>query len=157
MKNEIQPQITVREAHPSDQEAIVQFQIEMAWETEKVRLKPETIKSGVRAVFDNPHLGRYFVTENNGEVIASLMVTYEWSDWRNSLVWWLQSVYVIPQYRRHGVFRKMYEHIRSLVIENENVAGIRLYMIHHNEVAGRVYEQMGMDGNHYRLFEWMKS
>ena len=157
MEMEIVSQINVREAVTEDQEIIARFQIEMAWETEKVTLAPETIQSGVQAVFENPHLGKYYVAELNGQVIASLMITYEWSDWRSSLVWWLQSVFVVTQYRKHGVFRKMYEHIRQLVESNKDVAGIRLYMIHHNAVAGRVYEQMGMDGNHYRLFEWMKS
>lgn len=149
-------EITIRPAQPTDWETIAGFQIAMAAETENVKLEEATINAGVIAVFSNPNLGRYFVAEAGNRIIASQMVTYEWSDWRNSQVWWLQSVYVIPEFRRQGVFRKMYNHVKTLVEHNKEISGIRLYMIHHNHTASKVYENMGMDGNRYRLFEWMK-
>jgi GNAT superfamily N-acetyltransferase len=150
------PKILVREAKPNDWETIAGFQIAMAMETENVRLDEATINPGVLAIFTNPNLGRYFVAESGNKIIASLMVTYEWSDWRNSTVWWLQSVYVLPEFRRKGVFSMMYRFIRQRVEQMPGVSGLRLYMIHHNETAGKAYEKLGMDGNHYRMFEWMK-
>jgi len=150
------PNISVREANPNDWETIAGFQIAMAMETENVRLDEATINSGVLAIFTNPNLGRYFVAESDSKVIASLMVTYEWSDWRNSTVWWLQSVYVLPEFRRQGVFSMMYHAIRKIVEQMPDVGGVRLYMVHHNQAAGKAYAKLGMDGNHYRMFEWMK-
>ncbi|MCU0454686.1 MAG: GNAT family N-acetyltransferase [Bacteroidales bacterium] len=103
--------ITVRTATREDAEAIIYFQLNMAWETEAMRLVPETVTKGVNAVFEDPSRGQYYVAEDNGRRIASLLITYEWSDWRNANVWWLQSVYVVPEFRRKGVFRLMYSHI----------------------------------------------
>ncbi len=149
-------QITVKEASPEDQEMIIGFQIDMAWETEKVKLDENTIRLGVQNVFKNPNLGRYYVAKANNLIVASLLITYEWSDWRNSIVLWIQSVYVIPKYRKRGVFRKMYENIKQQVERDNEIAGIRLYMVHNNRIAAHVYEKLGMDGNRYRLFEWLK-
>jgi len=146
----------IRFAAIEDLEIIARFQILMADETENVALEKNTIEKGVKAVFDNPHLGRYYVAEIDGQVVACLLTTFEWSDWRNAMVWWLQSVYVLPEYRKTGVFRKMYLHIKDLVLANENVGGIRLYMITSNDQARKAYQAMGMDGEHYQLFEWMK-
>jgi predicted GNAT family acetyltransferase len=96
------------------------------------------------------------VAEAEGHIIASLLITYEWSDWRNATVWWIQSVYVIPAYRNIGVFTQMYQHIQQQAIQRRDVAGIRLYMVSENHTAGQVYQKMGMDGKKYRMFEWMK-
>jgi len=149
-------QITVKEASPEDKEMIIGFQIDMAWETEKVKLDENTIRLGVQNVFKNPNLGRYYVAKANNLIVASLLITYEWSDWRNSIVLWIQSVYVIPKYRKRGVFRKMYENIKQQVERDNEITGIRLYMVHNNRNADHVYEKLGMDGNRYRLFEWLK-
>ncbi|HQB48983.1 MAG TPA: GNAT family N-acetyltransferase, partial [Bacteroidales bacterium] len=137
-------QITVKEASPEDQEMIIGFQIDMAWETEKVKLDENTIRIGVQNVFKNPNLGRYYVAKANNLIVASLLITYEWSDWRNSIVLWIQSVYVIPKYRKRGVFRKMYENIKQQVERDNEIAGIRLYMVHNNRIAAHVYEKLGM-------------
>jgi GNAT superfamily N-acetyltransferase len=146
----------IRYATTDDQKTITRFQMLMADETENVVLEKNTIENGVKAVFDNPQLGRYYVAEINGQVVACLLTTFEWSDWRNAMVWWLQSVYVLPEYRKTGVFREMYLHIKNLVLSNEHVGGIRLYMITSNDRARKAYQAMGMDGEHYQLFEWMK-
>ena len=84
------------------------------------------------------------------------MITYEWSDWRNGNVYWIQSVYVLPEYRGKGVFKEMYLHIKLSVKETPGLSGIRLYVDKHNHRAQKVYNKIGMDGSHYQLFEWMK-
>ncbi len=127
----------------------------MAWETEEMKLVPETVTKGVNAVFDDPSRGQYYVAENDGYVIASLLITYEWSDWRNCNVWWFQSVYVAPEYRRQGIFRKMYDHIRNLA-EEQDIAGLRLYVETKNSRAQKTYEALGMSSEHYSFYEWMR-
>ena len=146
--------ISIRTATPDDAPSIIAFQQAMAMETEGMELKPDVITNGVMAVFRDTNKGRYYVAEDQGQVIASLMITYEWSDWRNAVIWWFQSVYVIPEYRRKGIFRMMYEHIRREGIEC-GIAGLRLYVESENLRAQKTYEAMGMDGRHYRTFEWM--
>ena len=145
----------IRKAVLEDMQAISGFQIKMAWETELLALHHETVINGVKAVFDNPNRGQYWVAADNGKVIASLLITSEWSDWRNAEVWWLQSVYVIPEFRRKGVFRKMYCRIKEEA-EKQNVAGLRLYVETHNSIARKTYEAIGMESEHYRLYEWLK-
>lgn len=147
--------ISVRKATREDAEAIIYFQLNMAWETEAMRLVPETVTKGVYAVFDDPSRGQYYVAEDEGHRIASLLITYEWSDWRNKNVWWLQSVYVVPEFRRKGVFRKMYSHIKQLAAEND-VAGLRLYVETNNIGAQKTYEALGMSSEHYNFYEWMR-
>ncbi len=156
MKEEKIPEILISDAQVTDCEVIAAFQQKMALETENLQLDPATLAAGVKAVFDHPEHGRYFVAKANNRIIASMMTTYEWSDWRNASVWWLQSVYVLPAYRGTGIFRKLYDHVRELAREQKQVAGIRLYVDKHNVQAQKVYEAVGMDGEHYRVFEWMK-
>ena len=147
--------ISIRQATLKDAPIIIDFQQKMAWETENMHLPPETVTKGVNGVFEEPSRGEYFVAESDGKVVASLLITHEWSDWRNSDVWWFQSVYVIPEYRRQGIFRKMYIHIRSLV-EEQGIAGLRLYVETKNKRAQKTYEAMGMSSEHYVFYEWMK-
>lgn len=139
-----------------DADSIVSFQVAMAKETEGVDLDRETCRTGVNAVFDDPSLGRYFVAEDEGRIIASLMITHEWSDWRAGTVWWIQSVYVIPELRGRGVYRALYDHVKQLARSDEGIRGIRLYVDRRNEDAQKVYTRLGMDGEHYVVFEWMK-
>ena len=145
----------VRKAVPEDLPAISEFQIKMAWETEQLALVPETVTYGIKAVFDESSRGQYWVATNSGIVIASFLITYEWSDWRNTNVWWLQSVYVIPEFRRKGVFREMYSRIKEEA-EKQNVAGLRLYVETNNVAAQKTYEALGMKSEHYRLYEWLR-
>jgi GNAT superfamily N-acetyltransferase len=147
--------ITIRIAKPSDAPAIIEFQIKMAWETEKMSLDPESVAKGVSAVFDDHSKGEYYVAETEGSVIASLLITYEWSDWRNTNVWWFQSVYVMPGFRRQGVFRKMYSCIKDQA-EEQGVAGLRLYVETTNARAKKTYEALGMSSEHYSFYEWMR-
>jgi ribosomal protein S18 acetylase RimI-like enzyme len=146
--------ITIRKATPDDAPAIIAFQKAMAMETEGLELKSELINNGVMAVFLDGSKGEYYVAEENGTVVASLMITFEWSDWRNANIWWFQSVYVIPEYRRMGIFRMMYEHVKKEGIAR-GIAGLRLYVESENTRAQKTYEAMGMDGGHYKTFEWM--
>jgi GNAT superfamily N-acetyltransferase len=105
--------IKIRKAILIDSPVIVDFQQKMAWETEQFALVPEIVTNGVNAVFEIPARGHYWVAEENGKIVASLLITYEWSDWRNTNVWWFQSVYVLPDYRRKGIFRSMYSVIKN--------------------------------------------
>jgi ribosomal protein S18 acetylase RimI-like enzyme len=147
--------ITIRKAVPSDAPSIIDFQQKMAWETEGLKLADDVLLKGVNAVFDNSSLGQYWVAEEDGKVISSLLITYEWSDWRNSQVWWIQSVYVLKPWRRMGIFRSMYLKIKEEAVRNE-VAGLRLYVETNNSVAQDTYESLGMQCQHYKLYEWLK-
>jgi len=147
--------ILIRKAKPSDAPSIIDFQLAMAWETEKMKLVPEIVTKGVDAVFHDQSRGQYYVAESDGKVVASLLITYEWSDWRNCSVWWFQSVYVVLEFRRQGVFRKMYSHIRELA-EEQDIAGLRLYVETKNSRAQKTYEALGMSSEHYAFYEWMR-
>jgi GNAT superfamily N-acetyltransferase len=145
-----------RAGRPDDLEAIVGFQIAMAKETEDLELDEETARRGVSQVFRDASLGSYYVAEEEGRVVGSLLITFEWSDWRAGTVWWIQSVYVAPSLRGSGVYRGLYEHVRDLARNDPGVRGIRLYVDRRNSVAQNVYARLGMDGDHYIVYEWMK-
>ena len=147
--------IIIRKAKPEDASAIIDFQQKMAWETEKLTLATEIITKGVNAVFANTIRGQYWVAEEEGNVVASLLITFEWSDWRNTNVWWFQSVYVLPAFRRTGIFRSMYSHIKNEA-DKHNVAGLRLYVESNNSRAQKTYEALGMKSEHYTMYEWLK-
>lgn len=147
---------TYREANLEDLEVIVRFQIAMALETERLNLDPQVCTRGVLAVLNHAKLGRYYVCQTEGAVIASTLITYEWSDWRNGLVWWIQSVYVEPSARQQGVYAGLYRHLQNLAQADNNVRGIRLYVDKRNGPAQEVYTRLGMNGEHYQVFEWMK-
>ncbi len=146
----------IRKATPEDAPHIIEFQKRMAWETEKLELDDSVIQNGVHAIFADPAKGTYYVSEIDGQVNGSFLITTEWSDWRNGEILWFQSVYVLPEYRGKKIFRAMYEHIRSMVLNSDRYAGIRLYVDKTNHTAQKVYQKMGMVNHHYELFEWMK-
>ncbi|MCX6253350.1 MAG: GNAT family N-acetyltransferase [Bacteroidia bacterium] len=146
---------TIRKAKPEDTSVIIDFQQKMAWETEQMTLVPEIVTNGVKTVFANPARGQYWVVEENSKIVASLLITYEWSDWRNTDVWWFQSVYVLPAYRRTGIFRSMYSHIKNEA-DKQGVAGLRLYVETNNSGAQKTYEALGMKSEHYTMYEWLK-
>lgn len=148
--------IQIRKAKETDLSTIVDFQLAMALETENLQLDKSTVEKGVAAAYNDSAKGQYFVTEVNGEIASSLMITPEWSDWRNGLVYWIQSVFVKEKFRRLGIYRKMYAHIQDLVNADKNVRGIRLYVDKTNIPAQKTYKNTGMNGEHYQLFEWMK-
>jgi len=147
--------LTIRKATSSDVPFIVDFQLKMAWETESLTLDHETVTKGVNAVFRNPSHGHYYVADNNGSVVASLLVTFEWSDWRNTDIWWFQSVYVLPAFRRKGVFTEMYRYVREECVK-QGIAGLRLYVESNNETARKTYESLGMSSEHYTMYEWLR-
>ncbi|HEX3128992.1 MAG TPA: GNAT family N-acetyltransferase [Thermoanaerobaculia bacterium] len=148
--------IEIRPAIPGDAEAIVDFQIRMARETEELELEPEVVTCGVRAVLDDSTKGQYWVADSGGHLVGSLLTTYEWSDWRDGTVLWVQSVYVVPALRGRGIYRRLYEHLRDRVLASPDLRGIRLYVDRRNLAAQRIYERLGMSREHYEMFEWMK-
>lgn len=148
--------VRVRHAKPEDAPTLVEFQLAMARETEDLELDRKTVETGVGAVFADPGLGRYWVAETpEGTLVGSLMVTPEWSDWRNGRVGWIQSVYVTPATRGRGVYRRMYERLQEEVSTDPGLKGLRLYVDRRNETAHRVYEALGMTREHYVLYEWL--
>lgn len=144
-----------REAKPEEYKVIAGFQEKMAWETEHFKLNTDTVLKGVNAVFEDSSKGKYYIVEEDGKIIASLLTTYEWSDWRNNFIIWIQSVYVLSEYRKKGVFNLMYSEIKNIVKNNPDYSGIRLYVDKTNENAQKVYIKIGMQGEHYSLFEEM--
>ena len=148
--------ITIRRALSEEFTEISEFQERMALETENLILNASTVQKGVSAVLADPSKGLYFVAEADGLVVGSLLVTYEWSDWRNGQVLWIQSVYILPEYRNKSIFSRLYNHIKQQVQEDNNLVGIRLYVDKANTAASDIYAHCGMDGDHYRLFEWIK-
>ncbi len=148
--------ILVRSGRIGDLESIVGFQLQLAKETEDLDLDWETVRQGVQAVFENPSKGRYWIAEGSGEAVGGLLTVPEWSDWRNGTVLWIHSVYIVPAARRLGVFRALYSSLKARVEDSESLYGLRLYVDKNNVPAQQVYGALGMDGEHYRLFEWMK-
>jgi len=146
----------IRKAEISDAEIIRYFQVQMAMETEQLLLDYQIVNKGVMAVFQDSTKGSYYVAEDNTKIIASMLITREWSDWRNGNVLWFQSVYVLPEYRNKGIFKSMYNYARNLVMNDQNLKGLRLYVDRSNKTAQNVYSNLGMNGEHYRIFEWMK-
>ena len=146
----------IEKATPSDLQTLVTFQAEMALETEELKLSRDKLTAGITALFDDPSKGSYFVARENQTTMGCLMITYEWSDWRNGTVLWIQSVYVAPEFRGKGIYRKLYEYIQEMVRNRGDLAGIRLYVDQSNHSAQKVYERLGMNGDHYQLYEWMK-
>jgi GNAT superfamily N-acetyltransferase len=147
--------ISIRNAAITDAAIIAGNNSLMAEETEGRTLDPEIIGLGVAALLADPGKGRYWVDEADGQIIGQLMVTYEWSDWRNGTLWWIQSVYVAPDFRRQGVFSALYHHVESLAATQPDVCGLRLYVEDNNHRAQRTYEALGMVEPGYVVMESM--
>ena len=143
----------IRTATPEDVDALVEFNQAMALETEGKRLDTDVLRAGVSAVFADEKKGFYVVVEQDGSVAAGLMVTTEWSDWRNGWFWWIQSVYVRPEHRGGGLYGRMYDFVKDLAAEAGTVCGFRLYVEKENERAQRVYEKLGMERTYYLMYE----
>ena len=146
----------VREARTDDIPFIVDFQLKMAKETEGIELFKPTVECGVKAVLNDSSKGKYYVAEKGEKIIGSLLTTFEWSDWRNGTVLWIQSVFVLPEFRRKGVYRNMYSYLKNNVLGDETLKGIRLYADKSNIPAHKTYEKLGMSQEHYVTFEWLK-
>ena len=156
------PTLRIRDAHPDDRALLAQWASAMAWETEHKRLDPGTIAAGIAAGIHDPARARYFIAmsevalagrETIAEAVGTLMLTREWSDWRNGDWWWIQSVYVPAAHRRQGVFAALYRHVEALARDTPGVVGLRLYVERENEDAQRTYAALGMVDAGYRIFE----
>ncbi|EIE21603.1 acyl-CoA N-acyltransferase [Coccomyxa subellipsoidea C-169] len=143
----------VRRATLQDQAVVSQYNIAMAKETEDLELDEKTVQAGVQAILSDPAKGTYFLLEEGGKIVAQLMITYEWSDWRNSQIWWVQSVYVHPDHRRRGLYKALYRHIQTCAAA-EKACGVRLYVDVGNNRAQQTYKSLGMT-SHYLVFEDM--
>lgn len=145
----------IRSASPDDISDIAHFNIAMAQETEERQLDPETIQSGVSGVFQNHAHGFYLIAERDQVAVGSLLITFEWSDWRNGTLWWIQSVYVKPEHRRTGVFKALYDAVIARARAAKSVRGIRLYVEQENLDAQSVYQKLSMQKTPYQMFERM--
>lgn len=146
--------LMIRHAECSDIAALVEWNVAMAWETEQKRLDPHVLMRGVTAIFDEPRRGFYVVAEREGRAVGCLLVTYEWSDWRNGDFWWIQSVYVVPEARRGGVFRALHTDVARRA-SDAGAVGLRLYVETENRRAQSTYQELGMTECHYRMYEQM--
>ena len=146
----------IRQAMAHDAAELAEFNINMAQETEGVRLIPEVIRAGVDNMIAHPERGFYLVVELDNGIQASLMVTTEWSDWRNGTFWWIQSVYVRPDYRRQGLYRELYERVKELAEQEPAVCGYRLYVERENRAAQKTYARLGMRETEYKIFEELR-
>lgn len=145
--------ISIRAARIDDATFLAAGNIAMALESEHKQLDPGTVTRGVQAVLGDPAKGRYFVAERDGQPVGQLMVTYEWSDWRNGNFWWIQSVYVLPETRRLGVFRGLFGHLEQLAKADPTVCGIRLYVERENGRAQATYRHCGLEDAGYVVME----
>ncbi len=146
----------IRQANINDIEIISSFNSKIALETEGLELNVARVKQGVSAILSDSTKGIYFLYEINQQVVGQLMVTYEWSDWRNGYFWWIQSVYVEKLYRRRGIFQELYSHVKKLVSSDSTICGLRLYVERENKTAQATYNKLGMGETKYLLYEWEK-
>ena len=145
--------INIRVSTINDAETIIRFQNEMAMETEKKTLNEELIKPGVKSVLTSGNKGFYLVAEVDKSIVGSLLITYEWSDWRNAWYWWIQSVYVEKNWRRKGVYSLLHNEVISRCKKSKESCGVRLYVDKENKIAQEVYRKLGMFENNYLLYE----
>ncbi len=148
--------IEIRKAKSVDTERIVELQLRMAKETEELDLNRDVVSKGVSGVFQEPARGTYWVAEEKGEVLGVLLAIPEWSDWRNGTVLWIHSLYVVPEARGRGVFKKLYLNLKEQVEKSPELVGVRLYVDKKNKSAKQIYEKLGMSRDHYELYEWLK-
>ncbi len=148
-------EIIIIEAEAQHIGDIKEFQLAMALETEGLNLDGDILEKGIEAVINDSSRARYFIAKVGEKIAGMLMITTEWSDWRNGWVWWIQSVYVAPEYRNRGVYSSLYSFIKDEVSRREDVRGLRLYVDKRNAKAQAVYQKLGMNGDHYTTYEWM--
>ena len=145
--------VNIRIANANDADSLVEFNQAMALETEGKQLNPETLGAGVKAVFTDEKKGFYVVAEIDGRIAGGLMITYEWSDWRNAWFWWIQSVYILPDFRGQKIYSKLYDFVKAKADEAGNICGFRLYVENDNYSAQKVYDAVGMHASHYLMYE----
>lgn len=145
--------ITIRLADPADAEFLVRGNATMALETEHLSLDLDRLRDGVHALFEDTSRGVYYIAEVKGRRVGQMMITYEWSDWRNGMFWWIQSVWVEPEFRGQGIFKALYAHVEKLARADSGVCGLRLYVEQDNERAQGTYVRCGMKRTAYQMFE----
>lgn len=145
--------IKIRKAVKDDLEILVTFNSSLARETEATILDKTRVTAGVKAALDDPSKGFYLIAESDGRPAGGLLVTTEWSDWRNAMFWWIQSVYVEKESRQRGVYTALHRHVEEMAREDKGVCGIRLYVDHDNSGAQATYERLGMQPGRYRFYE----
>ncbi|UJF21670.1 GNAT family N-acetyltransferase [Shewanella sp. OMA3-2] len=143
----------IRKGQLADLNALVNFNQAMAMETENLQLDNATLTRGVSGLLNNPERGFYLVAEINDVIVGSLMVTFEWSDWRACQYYWIQSVYIRPENRRQGIYAKLYQAIKDMAAEKGDAASFRLYVEQENKPAQKTYEALGMEQSHYLMYE----
>jgi ribosomal protein S18 acetylase RimI-like enzyme len=146
----------IRLATRDDAEVLIEFNSAMALETEDKQLLPGVIGAGVRRLLENPASGFYVIAESGARAAGALMITTEWSDWRNGNFWWIQSVYVRPEFRRQGAYKQLYRHVQELAARDPAVCGFRLYVERENGRAQAAYRALGMNETRYWVFEELK-
>lgn len=147
------PPLLIRPANPADVQTLADYNAAMALETEHKHLDPTKLLAGVRHAIDHAQSARYFVAESAGRVVGQLMITTEWSDWRNANFWWIMSVYVHPDHRAAGVFKALYRHVHDLARQDPTACGLRLYVERDNQRAQQVYQKLGMTDAGYAVYE----
>ncbi len=145
--------LRIRQALPADAATIAGFNAAMARETEHLELDPARLRAGVQALLEDSAKGFYILAETGAAIAGQMMITFEWSDWRSGAFWWIQSVYVAPEFRRRGVFGRLYRHIHDRARAQQGVCGLRLYVERENHRAQRTYERIGMRRTSYQFFE----
>jgi len=148
--------ISIRTAQISDLTFIINAQLNMALETENLKLDPEILKLGVKAVLNDAQKGQYFLATYNSETAGMLLTIPEWSDWRNGTVLWIHSVFIHKPFRNLGLYKKLYMYLKERVMNSSDLRGLRLYVDKRNLNAQLVYQKLGMDNQHYELYEWLK-
>ena len=147
------PHVLIRPGRSDDLETLVEYNLALARETEDLELNPETLRAGVEKALARPESSRYFVAEAQDKVIGQTMVTFEWSDWRDGFIWWLQSVYVHTEFRSQGVFHRIYSHIESEARKDQAARAIRLYVMQDNARGMGAYQKAGMAPSGYIVYE----
>ncbi|OJJ20471.1 GNAT family N-acetyltransferase [marine bacterium AO1-C] len=156
METLLKDNIYLVEANIGDAETLADLQCAMAWETEEYKLDRATVLAGLKALFKDATKGRYYKLVCEQEIVGCMLNTFEWSEWRNGSILWIQSLYIAPAFRSKGLFKLMYEYLQNLVNDSDDLQGIRLYVDKTNVKATKVYEALGMNGEHYHFFEWMQ-
>ena len=144
--------IIIREACESDLPSLVEYNLALAKETENLDLNKDTLRLGIQNSFALQGC-HYFVAETEGNVVGQTMITSEWSDWRNGTIWWMQSVYVHPSYRKQGVFSKIFKHIETIAKKKSTIQSLRLYVMQNNQAGLKTYQSVGMNSSGYLVYE----
>ena len=145
--------LRIRDATIDDAASIADFNCRLALETEDKHLDRKVVRRGVELAFERSDMCRYLLAEADGRVVGQCMITYEWSDWRAGVLWWFQSVYVEKDFRRRGIFRRLYQHVEALARSDDTICGLRLYVENENHRAQQTYEALGMRRCDYLVFE----